>query len=253
MLPFLWAPGIRPGYRSAFEPHRRRTGLTRIQRFPVSWIADGRLYLNPGRLRLGIVTGQVSLGDVEIELRAANFESIQRRYSADASRWTQAVHVLPGISDIVIRLAQEFSIPSVRCPWEEPPGCCQLDRRRGNSAPAVVKQYLVGRTVSVFARRFRQKLAEVRAALSRPTSTVLARRVFSIPETFWTYWDGCQKGTSELMCHPGYLDARPGEDGNSLWLEREVEISRLCSRLDQRFLEGSGIRLVNYQALARLP
>ena len=57
------------------------------------------------------------------------------------------MHVLPGVSDIVIRLAQEFSIPSVRCPREVAPDL-PTSLRSGNSRTAAIKQYVVGRIVS---------------------------------------------------------------------------------------------------------
>jgi predicted glycoside hydrolase/deacetylase ChbG (UPF0249 family) len=62
-----------------------------------------------------------------------------------------------------------------------------------------------------------------------------------------------REGTSELMCHPGYVDADLAKTGTRLLVEREVETFALCSPLIKRFLKGSGIRLVNYQALAGLP
>ena len=55
------------------------------------------------------------------------------------------------------------------------------------------------------------------------------------------------------MCHPGYVDVELARTGTRLLAEREIEAFALCSRPIRGFVEGSGIRLVNYQALAVLP
>jgi hopanoid biosynthesis associated protein HpnK len=221
-------------------------------RIPSLLNARGRLYLTPGRLWRAIVTRQVSLADVETELRA-QIAKIQRAgilpTHCDGHKH---VHVLPGVSDIVIRLAREFSIPSVRCPLEEPPGLFDMLDNRRISRASVLKQYLVGRGVSALARRFRQKLAE--AGLACPT------HFYGISQTGFLDARGIHEvlrqlpeGTSELMCHPGYADAALAKTGTRLLVQREIEKFALCSPFLGSFLEVSGIRLVNYQALAGLP
>jgi len=151
----------------------------------------------------------------------------------------------------VVRLAQEFFVPSVRCPLEEPPGLFHLLDRRRISRPSILKQYLVGRGVSALARRFKQRLAE--AGLACPT------HFYGISQTGFLDARGIHdvlrqlpEGTSELMCHPGYVDVELVRTGTRLLGERETETSALRSRFIRSFLAGSGIRLVNYNALAVL-
>lgn len=220
-------------------------------RIPTLVDGRGKLHLTPGRLWKGIATQQVSLADVERELRAQIAKIHRSGILPTHLDGHKHVHVLPGVSDIVIRLAQEFSIPSVRCPLEEPPELLNLvgDRRSGHVS--ILKQYLVGRGVSAFARRFRQRMAA--AGLHCPsyfyglsyTGFLDTRRIREVLSQL-------QEGTSELMCHPGYVDADLAKAGTRLLVEREVETFALCSPLIKRFLKGSGIRLVNYQALAGL-
>jgi predicted glycoside hydrolase/deacetylase ChbG (UPF0249 family) len=222
--------------------------------FTIHSLVDGRgrLYLTPGRLWKGIVTRQVSLGDVERELRAQIAKIRRAGVLPTHLDGHKHVHVLSGVSDIVIRLAREFSIASVRCPLEESPGLSKLIEGRRSGHAAILKQYLVGRGVSAFARRFRQKLAE--AGLHSPsyfyglscTGFLNTRRIQDVLGRL-------QPGTSELMCHPGYADAALAKTGTRLLVAREVEMFALCSPLIKRILAGSGARLVNYQALAGLP
>jgi predicted glycoside hydrolase/deacetylase ChbG (UPF0249 family) len=212
----------------------------------------GRLYLTPGRLWKGIVTRQVSLADVETELRAQIAKIHRAGIVPTHFDGHKHVHVLPGVSDIVIRLAREFSIPSVRCPLEEPPGLFDMLDSRGARRASVLKQYLVGRGVSVLARRFRQKLAE--AGLRHPTHFYgLSQTGFLDARGIREVLGRLPQGTSELMCHPGYVDFELARTGTRLLAEREIEASALGSRPIRRFVEGSGIRLVNYQVLAVLP
>jgi predicted glycoside hydrolase/deacetylase ChbG (UPF0249 family) len=221
--------------------------------------ADGRLYLTPGRLWKAIATRRVNLTDVETELRAQIAKIHRAGITPTHFDGHKHVHVLPGVSDIVIRLAQECSVPSVRCPLEEPRGLFHMLARRQIScsctpaAPraSILKQFLVGCGVSALARRFRQKLAE--AGLACPT------HFYGIGQTGFLDARGIDEvlrqlpeGTSELMCHPGYVDVELARTGTRLLGEREIEASALRSRFIRKFVEGSGIRLVNYQALAVL-
>jgi chitin disaccharide deacetylase len=56
-------------------------------------------------------------------------------------------------------------------------------------------------------------------------------------------------GFTELGCHPGYVDPA----FQSLYnIEREVEMRTLCDPLVRDWLTGSGVRLINFGAVAKL-
>jgi predicted glycoside hydrolase/deacetylase ChbG (UPF0249 family) len=221
-------------------------------RIPSLLNARGRLYLTPGRLWKGIATRRVNLADVETELRAQIAKIHGAGILPTHFDGHKHVHILPGVSDIVVRLAQEFFVPSVRCPLEEPPGLFHLLDRRRISRPSILKQYLVGRGVSALARRFSQKLAE--AGLACPTTFYgISQTGFLDARGILEVLRQLPEGTSELMCHPGYVDAELARTGTRLLSQREIEVFALRSRLITSFLAGSGIRLVNYKALAVLP
>jgi len=209
----------------------------------------GRLQLKPGRLLRGLLRGRVKLDEVETELRAQIAKVMRAGISPTHLDGHKHVHVVPGIGDIVIRLAQEFDIPSVRCPMEDSAGWLNKVGARKTGGGSILKQYLVGRAVSAFARRFRQELE--RAGLPYPTHFYgLACTGFLNTRLIRDLLGRLPEGTSELMCHPGYSDASLAETGTRLLVEREVEVFALCSPLVKRHIAGSGIRLVNYQLLA---
>ena len=220
-------------------------------RIPSLLNARGRLHLTPGRLWKAIAMRRVSLADVETELRAQIAKIRRAGILPTHFDGHKHVHIVPGVSDIVVRLAQDFSVSSVRCPMEEPPGLFYMLDRQRVSRSSILKQYLVGRGLSALARRFRQKLAE--AGLACPT------HFYGISQTGFLDARGIlevlrqlPEGTSELMCHPGYVDVELAKTGTRLLSQREIEAFALRSRLITSFLAGSGIRLVNYKALALL-
>jgi predicted glycoside hydrolase/deacetylase ChbG (UPF0249 family) len=55
--------------------------------------------------------------------------------------------------------------------------------------------------------------------------------------------DDLGEGVTELMAHPGY---RPSHARTSFGVERETELSALCSEPVRRAVERAGVRLVDY-------
>jgi len=228
------------------------TPVSPAPRIPSLLNAHGRLHLTPGRLWKAIAMRRVSLADVETELRAQIAKIHRAGILPTHFDGHKHVHVVPGVSDIVVRLAQEFSVSSVRCPLEQPPGLFHMLDLRRTSRSSILKQYLVGRGLSALARRFRQKLAE--AGLACPTHFYgISQTGFLDARAILEVLRQLPEGTSELMCHPGYVDAELARTGTRLLSQREIEVFALRSRLITSFLAGSGIRLVNYKALAVLP
>jgi chitin disaccharide deacetylase len=208
----------------------------------------GRLHLTPGRLLEGILRRRIDLAQVETELRAQISRIVQRGVSPTHLDGHKHVHVLPGVADIVIRLAREFSISSVRCPVEDPPRFLNTVDAERSSHARILKQYLVGRGVSTFARRLRRKLDE--AGLHYPAHFYgLSQTGFLNTRRIREVLARLPEGASELMCHPGYSDTELEKTGTRLLVQREVEIFALCSPRIKRLAVGSGIRLVSYQAL----
>jgi len=218
-------------------------------RIPSLVDAKGRFDLSPGRLLRGILTRQVDLADVETELRAQIRKIFRAGISPTHLDGHKHVHVLPGVSEIVIGLAQEFSIPSVRCPQEEAPGYASLLRAGRDSRVALAKQYLVGRAVSGFARRFKEKLAE--AGLLFPAHFYgLSQTGFLDARSVQDVLGRLAEGVSELMCHPGYLDADLVKAGTRLRAQREVEIQALTAPQVRKRVAERGIQLISYREAA---
>ena len=210
----------------------------------------GRLHLTPGRLWAAILRGKVSLSDVERELHAQIEKVIQAGISPTHLDGHKHVHVLPRISAIVIRLAQQFGIANVRCPVEEAANIARLlHYSEGPQAP-VLKQYLVGRAVSGFARRFRKELA--------PAGLLCPGHFYGLSETGFLNVQRVEdilnrvpEGVSELMCHPGYVDAALVETGTRLLSQREIELQALRVPEVRKLVTDQGVQLTSYRDLDR--
>jgi len=213
-------------------------------RIPSLVDGNGRLHLSPGRLLRAIATRQLNLADVETELRGQIAKVVRAGVSPTHLDGHKHVHVLPGVSDIVIRLAQEFSIPSVRCPRELP---FSLPTSLGK-----VKQYAVGGVVFGFATAFQQKLA--RAGLFTPAHFFgLSQTGFLHTESMLDILGRLPDGVSELMCHPGYVDADLHRMGTRLLNQRQIEIQALTAPAVRKLVTDRGIQLVSYGRPGRRP
>jgi predicted glycoside hydrolase/deacetylase ChbG (UPF0249 family) len=209
--------------------------------------SKGRLHLTPLSLLVGIMTRRVNLSEVEIELWQQILKVVGAGILPTHLDGHKHVHILPGVSDIVIRLAQEFSIPSIRCPCETAPWITTSLPSR-NPWTATAKQYLVGRTVSVFARRFRQKLAK--AGLLSPAHFYgLSQTGFLDALSIQNILGDLPECASELMCHPGYLDADLAKTGTRLLAERETEVRALTAHEVKKLVADRGIQLISYRQL----
>ncbi len=216
-----------------------------VENIPTLLNCDGRLRWTPACLLRALVSRQVSLVEIETELR----EQIRKVCNAGI-RPTHLdghkhVHLMPGVSEIVIRLAMEFSIPSIRCPIEVAPDVAGL-MRDAHSQTAAIKQCLVRRAVSGFANRFAPKLAK--AGLPCPshfrgliqTGSLRLRSLLDILAKL-------PEGISELMCHPGYVDADLVNSGTRLLAQREIEISALTAPIVKKVVVDRRIQLISYE------
>jgi predicted glycoside hydrolase/deacetylase ChbG (UPF0249 family) len=207
--------------------------------------ARGRLYLTPGRLLGRLITRRINLLEIELELQEQIVKVLRAGIIPTHLDGHKHVHILPGISEIVIRLAQEFGIPSVRCPLEEFPMAVRLPHGPRDPQTSVLKQYLVGRAVSWFARRFRLRLS--RAELVWPAHFfALTETGFLNTKTLENILERLPEGVSELMCHPGYTNSHLKRTGTRLLAQREVEVQALMWLRTRMLVDEERIQLISY-------
>lgn len=207
--------------------------------------ARGRFWWTAGEFLKKTVTRRINLHEVEIELRRQIVRVLGASVTPTHLDGHKHLHVLPGIAEIVIRLAQEFGIPSVRCPMED----WGLPHGLRKPQAGVFKQYLAGRAISWFARRFRSKLAQ--AGLKCPAHFYgLSQTGFLNEESLAAILRGLPEGTSELMCHPGYTDSILAKTGTRLLTQREIECRALMSNQIKELAIREGIQFISYGEFA---
>ena len=59
-----------------------------------------------------------------------------------------------------------------------------------------------------------------------------------------------QQGTTELMCHPGYMDAELGNSATRLQGSRQMEVEILTNTEIRKLVASQGIRLIDYGLVA---
>jgi len=211
--------------------------------------SSGEFLGNAEALFLRLVTGRVPLDAVEREYHA----QIQRVFAAGI-RPTHLdghhhVHMWPPIFSITARLAAEYGLAGVRSSRERRAGIHRMWRRNAPVRGKILLQAGVGLGLAFLAVASRAALAAAGVAtpdyfygvsstgyLDRDT---LAGVLLDVPE-----------GVSELMCHPGYVDATLEQVSTRLLGQREVELDAVSDPAFRIRAGELGIQLVNYRALA---
>ena len=211
--------------------------------------SEGSFYPGPGTLVRRVLTSKANLRDIETELR-----SQIEKVASSGIRITHLdshkhIHLLPPIFRMVLKLARDYGIECVRCPAE--PAASALGPLRSGSRgwTRMAKQYLLARALSTLATCQGRKVKD--AGLYRPErfyglsqtgfldANILEQILRTVPE-----------GTSEIMCHPGYVDEALLDTRTRLRFQRETEIGALTNPSIRRLVDELGIELVSYDKLS---
>ena len=208
----------------------------------------GLFYPSPGVLARRILARKVELRHIENELRS----QIQKIVSAGV-RITHLdghkhIHLLPPIFNVVLRLAREFGIQCVRCPIEPATSALGPLRSGRRGRLRMAKQYVLGRALSALAAWQAKEVAK--AGLHRPDHfyglsqtgfldrELLERMILEVPD-----------GTSEIMCHPGYVDEALLRTRTRLRAQRGTELRALTSPPIRQLVNDLQINLISYGKL----
>lgn len=210
--------------------------------------SEGSFYPSPGGLAWQILKRRVRLGDVETEFRSQIDKAASAGVRITHLDSHKHVHLIPPVFSIVVKLAREHGIGCIRCPIE-PAGSALgslLSWRRGWMRTS--RQYLLGRALSTLAAFQAEKLTG--AGLHRSERFYgLSQTGFLDTKTLGTLLRGLPRGTSELMCHPGYLDEALLGTRTRLRAERETELEALTSHHIRGLVAETGIELISYDKL----
>jgi chitin disaccharide deacetylase len=207
---------------------------------------QGELHLSPLNLWTKLLRKQLSLEDIHTECRAQILKVFEAGIAPRHLDGHLHVHLLPQLSPVLIRLAQELGIRHVRCPTEDLAITLPLIWRIQGNSLAVLKRSAVAYGVSSLAGRFKERLRT--SGLTCPNAFLgLAHTGFLDAKALGVLLTLVPNSTTELMCHPGYDSAELESFGGNLTLEREIELLALTAPEVKELVGNLGIRLVNFR------
>ncbi|HZT69234.1 MAG TPA: ChbG/HpnK family deacetylase [Terriglobia bacterium] len=241
----LTAPGLGVGVHLNLTQGRPVCEAFRV---PSLIQPDGAFHPTPGILAWRIMTGKIQSGDIENELRTqiAKVASSGVRITHLDSH--KHIHLLPPVFRLVLKLACEFGIRCVRCPVEPASSALGPLRSRRKGLAGMARQFLLARALSTLASCQVNKVQQAGlwhtkhfVGLSQTgflDAGILEQMLRSLPE-----------GTTELMCHPGYVDDVLLGTRTRLRAERETELRALTRAGIRQFVDALGIELISYAGL----
>lgn len=158
------------------------------------------------------------------------------------------VHMLPGILEAVLELARYFGINGVRWASEQSPKLSTLLRQNSGSAAALLGQFGRSRLLRLITKNSRARLRE--AGICFPSNFYGITQTGSLDyRQLAAILQALHSGTSELMCHPGYVDDIAPEL-TRLRAARQIELDALTRRETLQLVAQLGIHLINYGGLS---
>lgn len=155
------------------------------------------------------------------------------------------VHMLPGLFEIALRLAKRHGIAAVRVSHEASPLRSALSAGRNQNAPVVLKQGVQARALKLFVRDARA-MAESAGIATADYFCGIAQTGELTIEGVGQLLRSLPEGTTEMMCHPGFIDAELEKSATRLQDSRETEVAILTDRGIRNLVASQGIRLIDY-------
>lgn len=209
---------------------------------------DGSFYPNPGALAWQVLRGKAKPKEIETELRSQIEKIASAGIQITHLDGHKHIHLLSPIFRLVLKLAREYGIQCVRCPVESAASALGPLRSGRRGWPRMAKQYLLARTLSTLAASQIRKVKD--AGLCRPDRFYgLSQTGFLDAPLLEQILRALQEGSSEIMCHPGYVDEALLETRTRLHDERKTELEALTSARIRQLVDELGIKLIPYDKL----
>ena len=159
------------------------------------------------------------------------------------------VHMLPGLFPVALKLAKKYAIASIRISNEASSLRAALSGKSGRYAGVMLKQGVQARGLKLLARDAR-KLADKAGIESADYFCGIAQTGVLTREGILEMLEILPEGTTELMCHPGYVDEDLAQSPTRLKDSRASELAILTDTAVRKSVASHGIRLINYSQIA---
>lgn len=205
----------------------------------------GELEGRPESLLLKLARRSVSVQEIEQEwdaqiqkVRASGVEPTH----LDGHRHVQ---MLPGLFEIVLRLAKKHGIAAVRISHEESSLRVALSAGAKQKGTVVMKQGVQARGLKLLAPDAREQ-AERAGIAAADYFCGIAQTGELTKEGVLRLLEILPEGTTELMCHPGYMDDDLAKSATRLQASRQTEVAILTDTQVRNLVASQGIRLIDY-------
>jgi chitin disaccharide deacetylase len=155
------------------------------------------------------------------------------------------VHMLPGLFEIALRLAKQHGIGAVRVAHEESSLRAALSTGAQKHGAVVMKQGVQARGLKLLARDARG-MAERAGIATADYFCGIAQTGELTRAGVLQFLKNLPEGTTELMCHPGYVDAELQNSPTRLQTSRQTELEILTDTGIRNLVASQGIRLIDY-------
>ena len=203
----------------------------------------------PEALLLRVARRNLQLNEVEIEWERQIQKVVNAGIQPTHLDGHKHVHMLPGMFEIVLRLAKRNNIAAVRISHEGSSLRAALSSGEKQNIPLVMKQGVQARVLKLLARDARA-LAEAAGIASTDYFCGIAQTGELTIEGMKCLLQNLPEGTTEMMCHPGFMDKDLEESATRLQDSRELEVQILTSPDIRNLVASQGIRLIDYAFVA---
>ncbi len=211
---------------------------------------DGAFAGGPENLLLRRARGGLSLAEVENEWDAQIQKVRDAGIAPTHLDGHKHVHMLPGFFEIALRLAKRHDIGAIRVALEASSLRAALSAGAKQHAGVVLKQGVQARGLKFLARDARE-LAEHAGISTTDYFCGIAQTGELTREGVEQLVKSLPDGTTELMCHPGYMDSALQKTATRLQDSRQTELQILTDTGIRNLVASLGIRLIDYGFVAQ--
>ena len=212
--------------------------------------ASGELQGSPASLLLRIAKRRLPFEEVEREWDAQIAKIKSAGFSPTHVDGHKHVHMLPGLFELALGLARKHAIGAIRIAHEESRLRSVLSRGSTQKTKVLLKQGAQAHGLKILARDARD-IAERAGIATSDYFCGIAQTGVMTREGVERLLETLPDGTTEFMCHPGYLDDDLRQSPTRLRESREQELEILTHPEIRKLVATKGIRLINYGSLAR--
>ncbi|HTZ46021.1 MAG TPA: ChbG/HpnK family deacetylase [Verrucomicrobiae bacterium] len=213
--------------------------------------ASGEMEDGPESLLLRIARRSLKLEEVETEWDAQIRKIRDSGITPTHLDGHKHVQMLPGLFQIALRLARKHGIRAIRVSHEASKLRAHLSSGGEQKATVVLKQGVQARGLKLLARDARE-MADHAGLVTCDYFCGIAQTGALTRQGVETLLKNLPDGTTELMCHPGYVDENLRRSDTRLQQSRQAELAILTDPGVRKLVATRGIRLISYQLIGEL-